>query len=1177
MDENGKSCSVEEGVVSTPVENVAAAGVESAPSTSAVPANSIQTYVSHQQEVIGALNSYGKFTSHGEELGAEISADHEGAKLSAVVPSANVREKITSHAIGESVEDANVLQVTSTVTNEELWRKAIEEENREVLIELLAKDHSYFWKYEKKNGGTLLHIAAIQDDVMLVERILDRLCWAQEEWKTDKIFQRFNNMEFQTGRDYVEARHPSDRTAEELALEHEHAEIIREKICAYIANDTQRLLDNDKIMAADGSSSSDVFSGKKLVSEEQIKWNNAIKRKDCKALLDLLKNERGTSEADSAKFQSSLLKDDLQKAKSKCGKEDDRTVLHIASMQGCFQLVKSVLDQVCAQTSDASESLVHRYIGAVDHLSGLTAFEMANDIIGNKFISEYIKYIYESKGGKIKNILQNKTESDSYRTPLSFEAYPDTQWYTALERGDKDLLKKLVELNSRLLLETCRGLTVLHVAILWDDLGLVKTVVKLFGDSMSIKWDIDASYQSELKLKNMIEVHRKIDYGYLNKYWNTSSQSWVKLPSNMMKQLRRGGNSVLLLADKLERKQIQEELTKPNKISACILTKPDTIVQCVSQPYHPLPTGLSVFLEEKWVLSPLWSDFEVEFLNDVDFNFESDEGRQVWLRFHCACKHPHRFKDLLQQVSIYINQHPYHGFRLFQMCDAQGRTPFHILMDDCTDQRDPGWPFDEIFTENHYKEWIQTAQNARGKRVVDIVLTKNYLQRNISLEPWKYFGINFQDDNFERSLMTTFLYYQVAFLFKQRNVAEEIWSRFLVQVNMRKLLKKDIGALNSMLFFAASTGNQTYLQSLLETQPDPMITDVKGRSLLHHAADATLLQSHLVGSCCSTVKDICDVRKKWIEQTSASSTIVTANHGSSSASKCNIQDIAAEERSNAGRKACILMLLQDGVDLAQTDYDEQVPKIGPTIDAAYQIWWYEMGAKDSTEKKVGFNQAGNALSVVGTLVAAASYAGPVQPPLSYNDAGFVKITEPLVKWFMVSNSVAFYFAMASVMFAVVSSLPMPQEGMMTELGRAKHVVAFSLCLLMIAIGSIIISFATASVVVIQDEHSLLPRDLLFGPAIVGLFFCFIGISGFLIRLARLLFYRNPLVRKMYQFSVSWFCLKWLTRITVGISLGLIIFILFNFVIILFLVLPLVIFLWFLFKYLGLTFKLLPKK
>ncbi|KAG0599566.1 hypothetical protein M758_12G162200 [Ceratodon purpureus] len=1093
MDENGKSCSVEEGVVSTPVENVAAAGVESAPSTSAVPANSIQTYVSHQQEVIGALNSYGKFTSHGEELGAEISADHEGAKLSAVVPSANVREKITSHAIGESVEDANVLQVTSTVTNEELWRKAIEEENREVLIELLAKDHSYFWKYEKKNGGTLLHIAAIQDDVMLVERILDRLCWAQEEWKTDKIFQRFNNMEFQTGRDYVEARHPSDRTAEELALEHEHAEIIREKICAYIANDTQRLLDNDKIMAADGSSSSDVFSGKKLVSEEQIKWNNAIKRKDCKALLDLLKNERGTSEADSAKFQSSLLKDDLQKAKSKCGKEDDRTVLHIASMQGCFQLVKSVLDQVCAQTSDASESLVHRYIGAVDHLSGLTAFEMANDIIGNKFISEYIKYIYESKGGKIKNILQNKTESDSYRTPLSFEAYPDTQWYTALERGDKDLLKKLVELNSRLLLETCRGLTVLHVAILWDDLGLVKTVVKLFGDSMSIKWDIDASYQSELKLKNMIEVHRKIDYGYLNKYWNTSSQSWVKLPSNMMKQLRRGGNSVLLLADKLERKQIQEELTKPNKISACILTKPDTIVQ------------------------------------------------------------------------------------LFQMCDAQGRTPFHILMDDCTDQRDPGWPFDEIFTENHYKEWIQTAQNARGKRVVDIVLTKNYLQRNISLEPWKYFGINFQDDNFERSLMTTFLYYQVAFLFKQRNVAEEIWSRFLVQVNMRKLLKKDIGALNSMLFFAASTGNQTYLQSLLETQPDPMITDVKGRSLLHHAADATLLQSHLVGSCCSTVKDICDVRKKWIEQTSASSTIVTANHGSSSASKCNIQDIAAEERSNAGRKACILMLLQDGVDLAQTDYDEQVPKIGPTIDAAYQIWWYEMGAKDSTEKKVGFNQAGNALSVVGTLVAAASYAGPVQPPLSYNDAGFVKITEPLVKWFMVSNSVAFYFAMASVMFAVVSSLPMPQEGMMTELGRAKHVVAFSLCLLMIAIGSIIISFATASVVVIQDEHSLLPRDLLFGPAIVGLFFCFIGISGFLIRLARLLFYRNPLVRKMYQFSVSWFCLKWLTRITVGISLGLIIFILFNFVIILFLVLPLVIFLWFLFKYLGLTFKLLPKK
>ncbi|KAG0555313.1 hypothetical protein KC19_12G159900 [Ceratodon purpureus] len=1080
--------------------------------------------------------------------------------------------------------------------DKELWCKAIEEGDCEELGKLLAKDVTYFWKYEKKNSMTALHAAATKGDLMLAELILDMLSWAEETHDPDLSF-RDSELRID---EYIAAKTTSGKTADEVAQENNQAGI-KNKILDYIANDTQRRTYNERSMAASGSSSN------QGVRPENLEWNEAMKKKDCQALLKLLKDDKGKASNNGYE----LLKLDMSKSKSdlKFGKGERRTMLHVAAMQGCFPLAKLVLKMLSRRGGGSREL----YIQAVDDLSGLTAFEMANDIIGNRSISEYVKYVY----GSIKHKLQVKTENDDYRIPspesygelISFEAYPDTRWYMALERGDAEELKKLLEFNSRFVLETCHGMTVLHVAILWDDLELVKAVVKLFEDKSKrntkiIKWG-NSYYPSSLELRDIIMERRKIDHRYLNEYWDALSSHWKALAPDILKQLERGGNSCLRLAVLLERTEIVaylelelefseqaeikallsevEESEKipslpPTTVTSTPIVRteecPTPVVQAEgsstsivhTEEYSNMPLRLQIFFKETWEKSPQWKD--EEFRKDVDFNFENSK-RQGWLKFHYACKDPMKFKDLLQEMARFINQHPYDGVKLFQTWDAKGRTPFHILMDHHNDQQDPGWAFDEIFIHKCYKDWIQIAENARGKRIIDMVLTKNYLQRNIILQPWKYFKLGLQHEKFERSEITTLLYYQVAYLLKQKSIAEEIWSSFLEKKDMKIIMKKHQDEFKSMLLIAASTGNQTCLQLLLDTYHDPMITDTQGRSLLHHAADPTLLLPHLVGKCSlTTVEELCDLKKKWSEgntsyspqdissnianqdesfnaknpvhsttsgmtslNTSESSSLRTSNSSGSSipksstsvTSNSNTQDVIIAERSNVGRKGCILMLLQAGVDLGQSDKDNKVPSIGPTIDATYQSWWYDTVVKDSTDKRNGYSQAGNALSVVGTLVAATSYIGPLQPPLSYDTSisgstGFVKTTEPLIKAFMVSTSVAFYFAMASVMFAVVSSLPMPQEGVMGELKRAKRVVSFSLCLLLIAIVSIIVSFATASIVAIQNEHSFHSTDLLFVPSIIGWFFCFLGIGGFFIRVARLIFYKDPTIRRFYQFS-----------------------------------------------------------
>ena len=220
----------------------------------------------------------------------------------------------------------------------------------------------------------------------------------------------------------------------------------------------------------------------------------------------------------------------------------------------------------------------------------------------------------------------------------------------------------------------------------------------------------------------------------------------------------------------------------------------------------------------------------------------------------------------------------------------------------------------------------------------------------------------------------------------------------------------------------------------------------------------------------------------------------------------------------SGRKGCINMLLQAGLDIWQKDIDDKIASPGREInDDEFISWWHEKMAKEALDLRNNLNQGGNAISVIGALIATASYVGPLQPPLSYgsdpsmqlsptsDNTGYAHVWDPYVKIFMVSNSLSFYLAIASIMLAVVPSLPMPQQALLNELGRTRRTVASAICVLLLSVVGILVSYATASIAVMPNHISFINAGWTSCPAVVGGVACLIGILIFLNRVMRLMY------------------------------------------------------------------------
>jgi len=123
----------------------------------------------------------------------------------------------------------------------------------------------------------------------------------------------------------------------------------------------------------------------------------------------------------------------------------------------------------------------------------------------------------------------------------------------------------------------------------------------------------------------------------------------------------------------------------------------------------------------------------------------------------------------------------------------------------------------------------------------------------------------------------------------------------------------------------------------------------------------------------------------------------------------------------------------------------------------------------------------------------------------------------------VSNSLSFYLAIASIMLAVVPSLPMPQEALLFDLVRTRKIVALAIGVLLLSVVGFLVSYATASIAVMPNHTSLIDARWTSYPALEGGLACLIVIALF----------TKWVVRLMWPKSLQWFVRVFLRVWTFG--------------------------------------------
>ncbi|CAK9870369.1 unnamed protein product [Sphagnum jensenii] len=233
---------------------------------------------------------------------------------------------------------------------------------------------------------------------------------------------------------------------------------------------------------------------------------------------------------------------------------------------------------------------------------------------------------------------------------------------------------------------------------------------------------------------------------------------------------------------------------------------------------------------------------------------------------------------------------------------------------------------------------------------------------------------------------------------------------------------------------------------------------------------------------------------------------------------------AVEGIEYSARQACANLLLQAAADILATDKNRRMADPGEYAPNEARIWWYELVAKETLNIKNDLNAAGTGTAVVATLVATASFVGPLQPPLNYVvmssvtatvDVG-VQVTEFMIRVFLVSNGLSFYLAITSIMLAIMPSLPIPKEGLVSgpcdDLKRSRRTISIAIGMLLASIISVLISFAASSLAVIPLQH----RGLMAYSTSIGGLICCIGIFFFFLGFLRLICPQNTFIKKLYQ-------------------------------------------------------------
>ena len=212
---------------------------------------------------------------------------------------------------------------------------------------------------------------------------------------------------------------------------------------------------------------------------------------------------------------------------------------------------------------------------------------------------------------------------------------------------------------------------------------------------------------------------------------------------------------------------------------------------------------------------------------------------------------------------------------------------------------------------------------------------------------------------------------------------------------------------------------------------------------------------------------------------------------------------------------CINLLLQAGIDVWTINEDFEAPYPGPMANSEALQWWDEKVVSEILNVKNSLSDAANATSVIAALVATASFIRPLQPPRGYDStSGYIRMDRMLIQIYLIGNCLSFFFSVASIITAVIPSLPMPKESMDDEVKRSQRSIRVASVLLLIAIVCILASFSAASIAVVPfgwSERTIVGICILLGGVV-----CLVVLSIYVLRLGRLVFHQNREVRKMYN-------------------------------------------------------------
>ena len=219
----------------------------------------------------------------------------------------------------------------------------------------------------------------------------------------------------------------------------------------------------------------------------------------------------------------------------------------------------------------------------------------------------------------------------------------------------------------------------------------------------------------------------------------------------------------------------------------------------------------------------------------------------------------------------------------------------------------------------------------------------------------------------------------------------------------------------------------------------------------------------------------------------------------------------------SGKKQCMIMLLEVGLDMWQKDENGNFPEPKWEATDGDNFRWHDLIRKQIMAAQKNLNAAGNAISVVAGLVATAAYVGPLQPPLGLEMPDLVvQVRNNLaVRVFVVSNSFSFLFAILALMLALMPSLPVSQASSFEEWRHSRGTVAASLMVLLLSVLSILVSFAAANCASMPDYKSV-RQSYAFYPAIIGGLMCLGVIILCFMRALRLIKPENRTIASMHR-------------------------------------------------------------